>query len=162
RAKAQVLFSLSYLVAAIVAPPLGGWLVLSVSWRAIFLAIAAIAAVSALAIALTLRDRETRRAHRLDWAGAATLVVGAGSPLLWRWGYRTTSLVGMLAVAGGFVLLSRIVPEAAYAYPLVLLAMLVQGLGLGFVNTAVVVAVQNAVPWGERGAATAAATFFRS
>jgi MFS family permease len=272
RAKAQVLFSLSYLVAAIVAPPLGGWLVLSVTWRAIFLAIAALAAFAALAVALTLRDRETRRAHRLDWAGAATLVVGAGSlllalawasrvgdwlsppqlvlyalallgsaaflaverraaeplvplalfrerivvgsclvtlamgacvwaynpfvplfvqgvlkgqpfqaglvslpinvgwlatnilavPLLWRWGYRTTSLLGMLALAAGFALLSRIAPEAAFAYPLVLLAMLVQGLGLGFVNTAVVVAVQNAVPWGERGVATAAATFFRS
>ncbi len=272
RAKSQVVFSVAYLVAAIVAPPLGALLVMSVSWRAIFLVDALFAAVAAVAIALTLRERVQARPHRLDLAGAAVLMGGAGAlmlalafasregtwtstpqvvlyalaalgavafvwierraaeplvplglfhsrvmvgsclvtlalggcvwacsafvplfvqgvldrspfeaglvslpmnsawlatnllavPLLWRWGYRTASVSGMAALMLGFVLLAQIGPSLPFAYPLVLLAVLVQGLGLGFANTVVIVAVQNAVPWGERGAATAGATFFRS
>jgi hypothetical protein len=83
-------------------------------------------------------------------------------PWLWRWGYRAASVGGMAALVAGCAILAVIGPASSLAYGLVLLAMLVQGLGLGFVNTVVIVAVQNAVPWGERGTATAGATFFRS
>jgi MFS family permease len=272
RAMGQVLFSVMYLLAALVAPPLGGWLVAGPSWRAIFLVDAALSVAAAVAIGLTLRDQIERRSHRLDLAGAAALMVASGSlmlalaqaslggtwaspvqlalyalaavgtlvfvrverrapeplvpltlfrsraisgsclvtlsmgacvwaftafvplfvqgvldgspfeaglaalpmnlawlvtnilavPWLWRWGYRAASVGGMVALVVGCAMLALIGPENPLAYPLVLLAMLVQGIGLGFVNTVVVVAVQNAVPWGERGTATAAATFFRS
>ncbi len=272
RAKAQVVFSSVYLLAAVAGPPLGAFLVLTVSWRAIFLVDAAVAAAAALAIVLTLRERVEKRPHRLDLAGAAALMVAAGAlmlalalasaqgtwlappqvvlyalaalgtgafvwierrapeplvplglfrqrvmvgsclvtlalggcvwaysafvplfvqgalgdsplqaglvslpinlgwlgtnilvvPLLWRCGYRAASVGGMAALAAGFALLAQTGTAVPLAYALVLVAMLVQGLGLGFANTVVVVAVQNAVPWGERGAATAAATFFRS
>jgi hypothetical protein len=37
----------------------------------------------------------------------------------------------------------------------------IAGLGLGFVNSAVTVAVQNAVPWAERATATSALQVFR-
>jgi MFS family permease len=272
RALGQVLFAVVYMVAALVAPPLGGWLVAGPSWRAIFVVDAALSVAAAVAIGLTLREQIERRSHRLDLAGAAALMVGAGSlmlalgqasregtwaspvqlalyalaaigmvvfvrverrapeplvpltlfrsrviagsclvtlsmgacvwaytafvplfvqgvldrspfeaglvalpmnfgwlvtnilvvPLLARWGYRTAGVGGMGALVVGCAILASNGPENPLAYPLVLLALLVQGFGLGFVSPVVVVAVQNAVPWGERGTATAGATFFRS
>src|SRR6185437_16419606 len=36
------------------------------------------------------------------------------------------------------------------------------GLGMGFANTALLIAVQTSVPWGERGVATASTMFFRN
>jgi MFS family permease len=272
RAAAQIVFSVMYMVAAVVAPPLSGWLVEGPGWRALFVVDAAVAAVAALAIGLTLRERIEPRVHRLDLGGAAALMVASGSlmlalaqaslqgtwtsplqlalyalavvgtlvfvrvergapeplvpltlfrnrvigasclvtlslgacvwaynafvplfvqgvlggtpfqagmvsipmnlawlvtnilvvPVLARWGYRIASVAGMAALVAGYAMLTQIGPENSSSYSLVLLAMLVQGLGLGFVNTIVIVAVQNAVPWGERGTATAGATFFRS
>jgi EmrB/QacA subfamily drug resistance transporter len=272
RAKAQLLFSIVYFVAAVLAPPLGALLVVNFSWRAIFLVDVALGLLAVACIAYTLREQVERRAHRLDLAGAAALMVGAGAlmlalavasregtwaspaqlglyalavvstmafvwqerrtseplvplhlfhsrviagsclvtlslgacvwtysafvplfvqgvldgsplqaglasvpinvgwlltnilavPLLWRWGYRAATVGGMAALVAGFAVLAQVESGQSLAYPLVLVAMLVQGLGLGFASTVVVVAVQNAVPWDERGAVTAGATFFRS
>jgi len=280
RARAQALFTFVYLVAAVAAPLLTGLLVDRVSWRAIFLVDIVLAAAASGGVGLTLREPAGRRPARLDLAGAAALIVGAGAlllalaevsrtgqwnapvplglstlalagavaffwlegraadplvplalfrnrivlgsclvvlamaaclwsynafvpvlvqgvlgggpfqaslvslpinaawlvanllamPLLWRWSYRKTCLAGMLILGAGYVILAlvgrgELGPGGGFApaaYALVLLGMAVQGVGLGFVNTAAVVAVQNAVPWSARGTATAAAQFFRS
>jgi len=82
-------------------------------------------------------------------------------PLLWRWGYRQTSLVGMAGLVVGFVVLAQAGGDSARAYGLVLAGVGIAGLGLGFVNSAVTVAVQNAVPWAERATATSTLQLFR-
>jgi MFS family permease len=271
RAKGQALFALVYFIASAVGPPLTGFLVATVSWRAIFVVDVALGALAALGLWWLMVEQVEHRPHRLDVAGAALLMLGGGAlllalafgsrgaawtapsqlalyalglagagaflwwearvaeplmplglfgnrvvlgaylvtllmgsclwsisafvpllvqgvqggsafqgalislpvngfwfitsalavPLLWRWGYRQTSLVGMALLVAGFVVLAQAGPEGVLAYPLVLAGVGVAGLGLGFVNSAVTVAVQNAVPWAERATATGALQVFR-
>jgi hypothetical protein len=71
------------------------------------------------------------------------------------------SVVGMALLVAGFVVLAQVGPEGAGAYLLVLAGVGIAGLGLGFVNSAVTVVVQNAVPWAERATATGALQVFR-
>jgi len=272
RAKAQVLFSVVYLLGSLVAPPLTGVLIAEVSWRAIFLVTVALGVTASICVWLALPEHVERQEHRLDLAGAAALIVGGGSlmlalaqggrqgdwgapsqlalyalgvigtatflwlesrapeplvplkmfhnriilgacvvilamgaglwsysafvpllvqgvlgrspfeaslvalpsntawlvtnilavPLIWQWGYRVICLMGMILLALGFVILAFVGQDVPLAYEVVLLGMTIVGSGLGFVNTAAIVAVQNAVPWGERGTATAAGQFCRS
>jgi MFS family permease len=271
RARAQVLFAVVYLLAAAVGPPLTGYLVSTVSWRAIFVVDLVLQAAAAVALRMLFAEQVTRRPHRLDLPGAATLAVGTGAlllalavasrtgdwaappvlglgaasaagliafvvverhapeplvpfglfrtrvvlgaclvtllmgsclwsisafvplqvqgvlalgtfeasfpftpynatwlatamlavPLLWRWGYRQMSLVGMATVAAGFGVLALVSRDGPAPYLLILLGVSVVGLGLGFANTAVTVAVQNAVPWTERASVTAVQQLFR-
>jgi hypothetical protein len=91
------------------------------------------------------------------WLVSSALAI----PLLWRWGYRQTSLVGMAGLLLGFVVLAQTSRAGDLGYALVLLGVGIGGLGLGFVNSAVTVAVQNAVPWAERATATSALQVFR-
>ena len=46
--------------------------------------------------------------------------------------------------------------------PYIVVSMLIIGTGLGFMSTAFVIAVQNAVPWNLRGVATASTQFVRT
>lgn len=87
--------------------------------------------------------------------------IGSGQ-LISRWGrYKVFPILGtaVMSVVGLF-LLSRMGPETGVltrsAYFLIL------GLGLGMVMQVLVLAVQNAVDYPNLGAATSAATFFRS
>ncbi|HLH22509.1 MAG TPA: MFS transporter [Chloroflexota bacterium] len=271
RAKGQALFAFVYFVASAVAPPLTGFLVGTLSWRAIFVVDAVLGVLAAAALWGLMAERVERRPHRLDVLGAVLLMVGVGAlllalafgsrgvgwtappqlvlyavgaagtagffwwearvaeplvplrlfrhrvvlgaclvtllmgsclwsisafvpllvqgvqrgsafqgtlislpvngfwfvssalavPLLWRWGYRQTSVVGMAGLAVGFAVLAQAGGEDNLAYGLVLVGVGVAGLGLGFVNSAVTVAVQNAVPWAERATATSTLQVFR-
>jgi hypothetical protein len=51
---------------------------------------------------------------------------------------------------------------AHHGLPALRVVMAVFGLGMGFANTALVIAVQTSVSWGERGVATASTMFFRT
>jgi MFS family permease len=95
--------------------------------------------------------------YNATWLVTAVLAV----PLLWRWGYRRLSVVGMAGVAAGFGILLLVGRAGAAPYALVLVGVGVIGLGLGFANTAVTVAVQNAVPWTQRATVTAVQQLFR-
>ena len=271
RAKSQAVFSVVYFIASAIGPPLTGFLVDSVDWRAIFIVNAALGAVAAAALWWLMAERVERRPHRLDVLGAALLMVGLGAlllalalagrgvdggapsqialyllgiagcaafvwwearvaepllplrlfrnrvvlgaclvtllmgsclwstnafvpllvqgvqsgsafqatllslpvnacwllssalavPWLWRWGYRQTSAVGMAGVVLSFVVLAQTGRAGDLAYTLVLVGVGIGGLGLGFVNSAVTVAVQNAVPWAERATATSTLQVFR-
>jgi EmrB/QacA subfamily drug resistance transporter len=271
RAKSQAVFSVVYFIASAIGPPLTGFLVDSVDWRAIFVVNAALGALAAAILWWLMVERVEREPHRLDVLGAALLMVGLGAlllalalagrgvdwaapsqialyllgiagcaafvwwearvaeplvplslfrnrvvlgsclvtllmgsclwttnafvpllvqgvqggsafqatllslpvnlfwlvssalavPLLWRWGYRQTSAVGMACVVLSFVVLALAGRESDLGYTLVLAGVGIGGLGLGFVNSAVTVAVQNAVPWAERATATSALQVFR-
>jgi fucose permease len=95
----------------------------------------------------------------INGAWLATNVLAV--PLLWRWGYRVTCLVGMVGLAVGFALFTLVSHDGGWGFGMVVLGVIVMGLGLGFVNTAPIVAVQNAVPWSERATATSGLQFFR-
>lgn len=85
---------------------------------------------------------------------------GLGGRFLLRLGYRRAIIGGMslaIVAQGGFLLLNR---ESHYLLASASMALL--GLGFGFSNVGMTLAVQNSVGWGQRGVATAALQFFRS
>jgi EmrB/QacA subfamily drug resistance transporter len=101
-------------------------------------------------------------------AGAALMPMMIGWPIastlagwwLMRLGYRTLALIGAAFALGGGILLALVRADS----PTLLLpaAVGMLGLGLGFVSTPLIVAVQAAVPWQRRGVATSSQQFFRT
>ena len=81
--------------------------------------------------------------------------------LISRWGrYKVFPIVGTALMSVGLFLFSRM--DANTEVLVRAFYMLVVGLGLGMVMQVLVLAVQNAVDYQDLGAATSAATFFRS
>lgn len=80
--------------------------------------------------------------------------------LLVRWGYRPFVLVGAVLGTVGCLLLA--VADPAGGRGPVMFAMFMLGLGMGFVSTPFLLAVQNAVPWHRRGVGTSSVQFFRT
>jgi EmrB/QacA subfamily drug resistance transporter len=101
-------------------------------------------------------------------AGAVVASLSIGWPvgsfvsgrLMLRVGYRTTLLAGTLFMTAGGLLTTFFGPATALWYAV--LAVVLVGLGLGFVSTSYVVSVQNAVSWARRGVATSSVMFFRT
>lgn len=77
-----------------------------------------------------------------------------------RWGYRPFAIMGALFATGGSLLLST--AHAGSGRELVMAAMFLVGLGMGFMATPYLLAVQNAVPRRRRGVATSSVQFFRT
>lgn len=81
--------------------------------------------------------------------------------LLGRLGFRTLVRGGLLlASAAALLLASLLGPQVSLRVPQA--AMVLFGAGLGFANTALIIALQTAVPWNRRGIATASTMFFRT
>jgi EmrB/QacA subfamily drug resistance transporter len=80
--------------------------------------------------------------------------------IILRYGYRFTAVLGASFAALGVCLVTLF--NANTGLPFVVAAMVIIGLGLGFMSTAFVLAVQNAVPWNLRGVATASTQFTRT
>jgi MFS family permease len=77
-----------------------------------------------------------------------------------RVGYRPATLIGGVCLLLGGLLLAIVDQDTPRALIIVLLVLV--GLGLGFTSSAFVIAIQNAVPWSQRGVATATSQFFRT
>jgi EmrB/QacA subfamily drug resistance transporter len=91
--------------------------------------------------------------------GWVTLSV-VSARLLLKVGYRWPVVGGMLCLAVAFLLMSHMdlgTTRAATARN-----MLLAGMGMGLIMVPLLIAVQNAVPKADLGAATSATTFFRS
>lgn len=108
-------------IASAVGPPLGGWLVDAVGWRAIFYLNIPVAA-AAIAIAWAFVDESGSGKDRLDWRGAllATLALGAltWALTLWSSHHAATrgSWIGLaigIVLAVAFVLTERKLGERA-------------------------------------------------
>lgn len=80
--------------------------------------------------------------------------------LLVRWGYRPFAIAGAAFATAGMLLLTM--ANAGSGRELIMTAMFVLGLGLGFMSTPYLLAVQNAVPRRRRGVATSSVQFFRT
>lgn len=102
-------------IAGAVGPPLGGWLVGTIGWRAIFYLNLPVA-VAAIAIALRFVDDDGEGEQALDWPGAllATAALGALTWALTLWsaqyrmtGVAWTGLIAGLAALAGFMLVER-------------------------------------------------------
>lgn len=92
----------------------------------------------------------------IGWPLASTL----SGRLLLRIGYRPLTITGGAISLVGTVLLAGVDAETTRTY--LVSAMFVIGVGLGFMSTPYLVAVQNAVPWRRRGVATSTQQFFRT
>jgi EmrB/QacA subfamily drug resistance transporter len=92
----------------------------------------------------------------IGWPIAST----ASGWLLYRFGYRPFTIMGAVLGAMGCLLLSAANPDSGRVA--VMLAMLFVGMGLGFMSTPYLLAVQNAVPRKQRGVATSSVQFFRT
>lgn len=92
----------------------------------------------------------------IGWPIASTI---AGRLLL-RIGYRPLVITGGVGALAGTGLLVTIGLDPSTLH--LMAAMLVLGLGLGFMATPYLVAIQNAVPWNRRGVATSSQQFFRT
>jgi EmrB/QacA subfamily drug resistance transporter len=83
----------------------------------------------------------------------------AGRVIL-RVGYRRLLLSGMVATVAGCAALLTLIPTSSTAQ--VVVAVATVGLGMGLSNSPIVIALQNAVGWGQRGIVTSLGQFFRS
>jgi EmrB/QacA subfamily drug resistance transporter len=80
--------------------------------------------------------------------------------LLLRVGYRWPVVGGMVCLAVAFLLMSHMGLGTSHA--VTARNMLLAGMGMGLIMVPLLLAVQNAVPRADLGAATSATTFFRS
>jgi EmrB/QacA subfamily drug resistance transporter len=93
----------------------------------------------------------------VGWPIASAL----GGRLLPRTGFRAPIRGGLLLTALAAAAIAFCLrPGVSLAVPRALTAAF--GVGLGFANTPLVIAVQSAVPWNRRGVATASTMFFRT
>jgi DNA-binding MarR family transcriptional regulator len=96
----------------------------------------------------------------LPLMGGSLITSILAGQLISRWGrYKVFPVIGSGLATAGLLLLSRV--EADTGREVVYLSLLIVGLGLGMVLQVVVLAVQNAVPYDDLGAATSTVTLFR-
>ena len=101
-------------------------------------------------------------------AGAPLVAMSVGWPLastlagryMIRIGYRPLVVLGGVLTVAGVAMLAFVGSGTSMTFLIV--AMVVLGVGNGFVSTPYLVAVQNAVPWNRRGIATSLGQFFRT
>ena len=94
----------------------------------------------------------------LPWA----VSVAVAAKLVGRFGYRRTAVVGSVLIAAGVAALAVGAAFPARSAAVFVGGMVVIGLGMGPTSLSTILGVQNAVPWGRRGAATASVLFFRT
>jgi EmrB/QacA subfamily drug resistance transporter len=74
--------------------------------------------------------------------------------------YKALAVVGSILIAAGMILFARMDAETGRGY--VAWAMIISGMGMGFLQPVYTIAVQNVAPRERMGAATSSTMFFRS
>ena len=94
-------------------------------------------------------------AMSVTWAFASIF----GGRLMVRTTYRLAAVLGALCLIAGSAALVAMRPSDGIGWAVA--GSLVIGCGMGLCNTAFIVSIQAAVPWGKRGAATSSCLFLR-
>jgi EmrB/QacA subfamily drug resistance transporter len=124
RGRYQGYFGAVFGVSSVAGPLLGGWFTDGPGWRWIFYINLPIGLAALVITSIVLRMPVTRREHRIDYLGAATIVAAVSCLLLyldWRGNqYGWTDPVG-LALVAGFVLLAAlfVVVETRTSEPII-------------------------------------------
>ena len=98
----------------------------------------------------------TLTAMSIGWPIAATV----SGRLLLKIGYRTTSLIGGVALILGSIMFVTLTPEAGPLWAAA--GSFLVGVGMGLTSTAFIVSIQSTVSWQQRGIATASNMFMRN
>ncbi len=129
RARAQGYIASVWAVSAVVGPTLGGVFSEFVSWRWIFFVNAPVCLAAAYLLSRHLHDPVGRRAHRIDWTGAATLTSALTLLVLalleggHAWSWVSAPSLGAFA-AGGLLLLAFVAVERRAPEPVLPLTVL--------------------------------------
>ena len=92
----------------------------------------------------------------LSWVLGSTI----GGRLLNRLGYRTLAVTGMLCLAGGYLLFTRLGAGSSLGHAA--MSGMILGLGMGLITVTTVVAVQSAAPQEQIGVVSTLPFFFRN
>jgi EmrB/QacA subfamily drug resistance transporter len=98
----------------------------------------------------------TLTAMSIGWPIAAT----ASGNLLLKIGFRTTSVIGGIALIAGSLVFFNLSPDDGPLWAA--LGSFIVGIGMGMTTTAFIVSIQSTVSWEQRGSATAANMFMRT
>lgn len=90
----------------------------------------------------------TLSATSIGWPFAANLC----GPLVIRYGYRATGVLGTGLLVCGFIALREVGPGTSL--PFAALMLMILGAGFGFISPVALLSMQNAVGWTERGVVT--------
>ena len=103
RARVQGYIATVWATSAVVGPALGAVIVAGLDWRWVFWINLPLGAVALAMLHAYYRESIARRRHRIDFAGAALLIVGGGAimlALVQAAVYPAALLAGLVAVAG--------------------------------------------------------------
>ena len=124
RGKWQGLTGAVFGLASIVGPTLGGWITDNWGWPWVFYVNMPIGAVALVTAGLAIPSMARRRQHRIDYIGAALLILGTVPLLLaFTWGgdtypWGSVQIIGMLAFAA-VALVAAFIWESRVAEPII-------------------------------------------
>jgi EmrB/QacA subfamily drug resistance transporter len=159
RARIQGYISGVWGLAAIIGPALGAFLVEYVHWSVVFWINLPIGAITFVMFGLFLQEQREQRRHRIDYLGAALMVVGAGALMLALVlvGHSSGTTIAALAVGGVGALVALAVHERGAAEPILPLKLwrdrvVAIGCLSGFTNGAVMMSITAFLPTYVQGA----------
>jgi EmrB/QacA subfamily drug resistance transporter len=100
RARIQAWVSSVWVIAAIIAPMMGAFLVANVSWSTVFWVNLPLGLVAFAMIAVALKERPIYRQRRIDYVGSVLMVMGSGA-LMFVLVQATKLSIASIAVIGG-------------------------------------------------------------
>jgi EmrB/QacA subfamily drug resistance transporter len=156
RARVQGLFSAVWGVSAIFGPAVGGLMTSTVGWRWVFEINIPVGIAAGTIIGLNLHEHIEKKAHRIDWLGAALLTASIVLLLFTvsdggeAFGWLSLPTIGLLAVAialfAWFVAHERTAPEPLIDLGLLQAPLVRAGLAIGMLSGVVMFGVTTYLP----------------